>query len=134
VLDPVGEEQRPHAVVVPNGGHREHCGELGGELALETAPGAEAFRPGQVDGEHHGELALLDVPLDKRAPHARGDVPVDDPHLVARLVLADLGELHPLPLEDGPVLAREQRVHEAARAELDELHLSEHFRRHRRRS
>ena len=41
--------------------------------------------------------------------HARGDVPVDGADVVARLVLAHLGERHAPALEDRVVLAREQR-------------------------
>ena len=88
---------------------------------------AEPLRAREVDGEHDRELALLDVALHERPPHARRDVPVDRAHLVAGLVLAHLGELHPLPLEHGAVLAGEERVHEPARAELDELDLPEDF-------
>jgi hypothetical protein len=43
------------------------------------------------------------------------------------LVGPDLGELHPLPPENGTVLAGEQRAHEPAGAELDGLNLLEDF-------
>src|SRR6185437_4585516 len=71
--------------------------------------------------------ALLDVAFDVRPLHARRDVPVDAAHLVARLVLAHLGELHPLPLEHRAVLAGEERVDEPARSQLEQLDLAEHF-------
>ena len=78
-----------------------------------------------VHQQQHGELALLDVALDEETAHARGDVPVDGAHLVARLVFAHLGELHSLPLEHRVVLAGEAGVHQAARAQLDALDLAQ---------
>ena len=125
----IGEENGSDAVVVPDGGHRQHGGKLGGELALEALAGAEALGAGEIDDEHHRELSLLDVPLDVGAPHAGRDIPVDAANLVARLVLAHFSELHPLPFEYRPILTGEERVHEAARAKLEELHLAHDVRR-----
>ena len=50
-----------------------------------------------------------------------------DAEVVALLVGAHLGELHPLPPEHGAVLARKQRAHEPARAQLDAFDLLEDF-------
>src|SRR4029450_12258703 len=111
----------------PDGRHREHRGQLAGELALEPPARPEPLRAREVDGQHHRELTLLDVSLYEGTAHARRDVPVDGAHFVSRLVLAHLGELHPLPLEHGAVLAREERVHEPARLELQQLHLPEYL-------
>src|SRR6185503_585688 len=61
-------------------------------------------RSGEIDQEHHGQLALLHVLLDVGVAHARGDVPVDVPDVVAELVLPHLRELHAASLEDGVVL------------------------------
>src|SRR5690606_15202978 len=111
----------------------EHGGKLGHHLALETPLRSESLRAREIHRQHHGEFTLLDVALDERPSHPRGDVPVDRPYLVAGLVFAHLGELHPLPLEHRPVLAGEQRVDQAASPELDEAHLTKHLRRHRTR-
>src|SRR5205085_7180773 len=46
-------------------------------------------------------------------------------HFVAWLILTHLGELHSLPLEHRTVFAGEERVHEAARAQLEQPHLPE---------
>ena len=131
VLDAVGEHHAADAIVVSDGRHREHRRQLGRDFALESASRAESLRARHVDGEHHRELALLDVALDVRPLHARRHVPIDAAHFVARLVLAHLGELHALPLEHRAILAGEQRVHEPARAQLEQLDLPQHFRRHR---
>jgi len=130
MLDAVGEHHTADAIVVPNRRHREHRGQLRSDFTLESTTCAEALGARHVDREHHGELALFDVAFDVRPLHARGDVPIDAPHFIARLVLAHLGELHPLPLERRAVLAGEQRVHESPRAKLEELHLPQDFRRH----
>src|SRR5205085_6118867 len=90
MLDVMCEEQRTDPIVVPDRGHREHRGELRGDLALEALARTESLGARQVDGEHHRELALLDVSLDVRPAHARCDVPIDAPNLIARLILADL--------------------------------------------
>ena len=55
------------------------------------------------------------------------DVPVDRAEVVALLVGADLGELHPLPPEDAAELAGEERVDHAAGAKGDALDLLEEF-------
>ena len=127
MLDAIGEQHYADAIVVAHGRHRQDRGQLAGGFALEPAHGTELLRAGEIHGEHDGELALLDVPLDVRAAHAGSDVPVDGAHLVAGLVLAHLGELHSLPLEHGAVLADEKRVDEAARAQLEQLDLPENL-------
>ena len=115
MLDAVAEQHEPDAVVVANRRHRQHGGQLRRHFTLEAPPRPEAFRSRHVDSEHHRELAFFDIPLDVRALHTHcRHIPVDAPHLVARLILADLGELHALPLEHGAVLAGEQRVHQPA--------------------
>ena len=130
VLDAIGEHQAAHAIVVANRRHRQHRRQLGRDFALEAASRAEPLGARHVDGEHHRQLALLDVALHVRPLHARRHVPVDAPHFVAGLVLAHLGELHSLPLEHRAVFAGEQRVHQAARAQLEQLDLTQDFRRH----
>ena len=48
-LDAVGEEHRADAIVVRDGGEREHRGELGGEVALDEELRAETLRARDVD-------------------------------------------------------------------------------------
>ena len=45
--------------------------------------------------------------------HPRGDVPVDVPHVVAGLVLAQVGEVDAAAEEQAPVVALEQAVQPA---------------------
>ena len=129
VLRVVSEQQRTHPVVVAYGGHGEHRAQLARQLALEPPLRPEPLRAREIDRQHHGELALLDVTLHVGVAHARRHVPVDRAHLVAGLVLAHLRELHPLPLEYRVILPREEGVHETARADLEQLDLTQDLRR-----
>ena len=88
---------------------------------------AEPGRARLVHQQHQGQLALLGEGLDVGAAQPGRDVPVDGAEVVARLVGAHLGELHPLPAEDRAVLAGEQRADEPAGAELDALDLLQDF-------
>src|SRR5262249_12726028 len=98
------------------------------DLALELALGAELAGAREVDEEEDRQLALLDVFLDVRVAHARGDVPVDGADVVAELVLADFGELHPAPLEYGVVFPGHRLVDQAVGADLDPPDLPEYLR------
>ena len=130
VLDAIGEKKNANAVVVPNRGHRQHSGQLARQLALESLYRPESLRSGEIDDQHHGELALFDVALDERPAHSRGDVPVDRADLVAGLILAHFRELHSLALEHRAVLAGENGVDQPARPQLDQLYLPQNLGRH----
>ena len=127
VLDPVGEENQSYAIVVSDGGHRQHRGQLRGELTLEPAHRSKSFGSGKIDCQHHRELTLFDVALDEWPAHARRDVPVDGAYVVAGLVFPHLREFHSLPLEDRAILSGKQRIHESAGAELDEFYLAKYL-------
>jgi hypothetical protein len=84
---------------------------------------AELLGGREIDEQHHGHLALLGEHLHVGLVHARRDVPVDEAHVVARLVLAHLAEGHAAALEDGVIPTRELLVGEPSRADLDLLQL-----------
>ena len=126
VLGRIGEQQRSHPVVVPRGGQGQHGRDLDRESRLAVRP-AEMERSRLIHDEEQRQLALLHEGFDERMAHPRGHVPVDGAEVVALLVRADLGELDSLAAEDRPVLAREQRVHQVARAQLDPFDLLEHL-------
>ena len=94
------EQDEAHLVIVADGGEGEHGGDFGGQLAFGLRDRTEQSRAAQVHQEHHGQLAFLDEFFDERMVHARGDVPIDGAHVVARLIFAHLVEIHSLPLED----------------------------------
>src|SRR5262249_8435 len=78
-----------------------------------------------VDDEEDRQVPLLDVLLDERRTHARGDVPVDAPHVIAGLVRAHLGELHAAPLEHRVIVARHALVDQAIGGDLDAAYLAQ---------
>jgi hypothetical protein len=118
LLDVVGEDELADLVVVARGDECEDCGEFGRDLSLELLARTECLGGGAIDGDDDGELSFFLVSLDEGLAGARGDIPVDGADVVARLVLADLGELDALSLEGGVVLAAEQIVDATARADL----------------
>ena len=126
-LDAVAEGDEAGLVVVGVGGEGEQGRELGGQLALGGGGGAEAGGGADVDEQVEDELALFDVLLDVGRAHARRDVPVDEAHLVAGLVLAHLAELEAAAAEDAVVLAEEEQAHEAAGADLQAPDAGEHL-------
>ena len=110
MLDSIGKKQHSNAIVVSYRGHSEHRRELARQLALESFHRAESLRTREVDNQHHGELALLYVPFDKWASHARRNVPVDRADFVTGLVFTHLRELHSLAFEHRSVFAGENGV------------------------
>jgi hypothetical protein len=77
-----------------------------------------------VHHEEHRKLTLLEVPFDVGRSQTSGDVPVNGPDVVPRLVLADLGELHPPAPERAGVLACNDVAHEVAGGDLEPPDLS----------
>jgi hypothetical protein len=124
-LDPVGEEHRPHPVVVGHRGEGEHGRELRRVVPLQQVLRAELLRAGHVHHEQEGQVPLLDELLHVGRAHPRGDVPVDRAHLVARGVLPDLGELHAAALEDGVVGPADPGLEDHLRPDLDAPDLPE---------
>jgi hypothetical protein len=111
-LDAIGEEDEPTrslflmALKARSAETSATVSTLGRPRCAELLGGRE------VHEEHHGHLALLGEHLHVGLVHARRDVPVDEAHVVARLVLAHLAEGHAAALEDGVVPTRELLVGE----------------------
>ena len=119
MLDAAPHQQERHAVVVPLRRESQHRAQLGRQLALLDARGAEAHRARHVHHQHHRELALLDEALDERLAEAGRHVPVDVAHLVPGDVAAHLLELDAPPLEDALGVAREEVRDEMPAADLE---------------
>ena len=83
---------------------RDACGDVG----LAAVCGSEVHRRRRVEQEPRHELALGEVDAHVRKAGARGDVPLDLPHVVSRLVRAQLCELDAVAVLVRAVLAREQ--------------------------
>jgi hypothetical protein len=105
-LDLVGEDDQPDAIVVADGGERQHRRDLGGQVALLALARSEAAGRRHVDDQQHGHLALLAEQLDVSLVHARRDVPVDEADVVAGDIGTHLLERDAASLEDRMVLAR----------------------------
>ena len=86
---------------------------------FSRSPRAEPPGRRHVDDQQHGHLALLAEQLHVRLVHARRDVPVDEPDVVAGDVRAHLLERDAAALEDGVVLARHPIAHQALGDDLD---------------
>jgi hypothetical protein len=109
-LDLVVEEDRADAVAAAG----EESGDDGRELAehelFRAVDRTEAHRRRPVEQEPGRHLAVLRVLAHVGRVHARGDVPVDVPDVVARLVLAEVAEVQPDAAEDRPVVALKEAV------------------------
>ena len=114
-LDPTAVEHRADAVAVPGqqaGQRRDEVDQDRPLLALGVDR-PEVDRRAQVEQEPGGDLAILVVLADVRRVHPGGDVPVDVPDVVAGLVLAQVGEVDAVAVEQAPVVALEQAVQPA---------------------
>ena len=77
----------------------EHGGGFRGDLALAERDAAVVRGAGDIDGENHREFAFLAEFPDERLVHPGGDVPIDEAHLVAVLVFAEVVEIQALAAE-----------------------------------
>ena len=119
LLDVVGEQDQPHAVVVLDRAERD---------SAATSAATRAFGARRVPKRSLADRSTSSITVISRSSmntltkvsfmRAR-DVPVDGADVVARLVLAHLAERQPLALEDRVVAARELLVGEPRRVDLD---------------
>ena len=106
-LDPIADHEQPDPVAVMGGRRRQERRGLRGAIGLGSALGAEPHARRDVEHQPERQRPLLDEPPDERLPLPGRDVPVEVPHVVARLVGAELRERqsHPRP---GPVIGPRQ--------------------------
>ena len=112
-------EDRADAVAVAREEARQQRDEIGRQRALLHVLRAEVDRARKVEQEPAGDLAILVVLAHVRGLQPRGDVPVDVAHVVAVLVLADIGEIQAEAAEEGPVIAVQQPVETADHRPLE---------------
>ena len=113
------KQQQADLVVVVDGRKRQQRREFHRRLALRTFGGTEIEGRAHVHDQENGELTLFDVALHVRRAHARSDVPVDGPDIVARNVWPDFVELDAAALEDRDIGARQDVRDLAAGSQLD---------------
>ncbi len=126
-LDAIGEEDRADSVIIAGGGERKHGADFGGQLSLGATDRSEFSGRAPVHHEHHRQLPLFEIALYVRGAEPGGDIPVDGPHVITRLVLPHLGELHATSPERARVFSRHDVPHEVARGDLDSPHLARDF-------
>lgn len=118
-LDPVGEEDAAHLVVVLRGREGQHGGDFGLQVFLQAVRGAEHPGAADIHQEHHRQLALLFVDLDVGRARAGRDVPVDVAHVVAGAVFAHFGKRHAASPEGRVILSGEDFVGKPPGFDLD---------------
>ena len=126
-LDLVGEEKQPDLVVIPDRAEGEQRRDFRRQFAFRLRIAAEISRRAHIHDEHHGELALLREFLHEGVAHARGHIPIDRADFIAGLILAHFVEVHPAPLEDAVVIARENGLHETLGLDLERADFLEDF-------
>ncbi len=104
-VDVEAVEDRADAVAMARQESREQRGEIRGHGAFLHVARAEVDRARKIEQEPRGDLAVLVVLAHVRGLQPRGHVPVDMAHVVAILVLADIGEVEPEAAEQRPVVA-----------------------------
>ena len=92
---------------------RKHRHEFAGHVTLALVGRAEIDRGAQVEQEPGGHLAVFGEHAHMGHLHARGDVPVDMPHVVVELVLAQVGEVEAAATHQRAVVALQQTVEPA---------------------
>ena len=89
-----------------------------GDVRLAAVRGAERHRGGDVEQQPRGHRALADVHAHVRLAHARGHVPVDVAHVVARAVGPDQRELGAAADLRREVLAGDEALHPPQHGEI----------------
>ena len=114
-LDLAAVEHRADPVAVARQQPRQRRHEVDQHVALQAlrVDRAEVHRRAQVEQEPGRDLAVLVVLAHVGRVHPRRDVPVDVAHVVAGLVLAQVGEVDALPVEQRAVVALQQAVEPA---------------------
>ena len=114
-----GDEHRAEPVLVPRGEEPDRRRGREGDLRLVGARRPEAHRRRGVDDEPRLEVTIGDLLAHVRLLRAGGDVPVDAPHVVARLVEPGLTGLAPVPGGDPLVVAVQHAVEAPVDGELE---------------
>src|SRR5690606_1659801 len=96
-------------------------------LALAEFDAAVVGRAGDIHRDHDREFALLAEFPDVRLVHPGGDVPIDETHLVAVLVLPEIVEIETLAAERRKVFAGKRLADQAPRLELELAHPAHHL-------
>ena len=111
----------PDAVAADRGRVPDGKGHAQGDVGLAPRRGPEGHRRRHVEHDPGHEHPLREVDADVRLGRPRGDVPVDQPDVVAGDVRAHLRELRPAAEQRRPVVAGEHAVHPPGDGQLERL-------------
>ncbi len=112
-LDPAGVEHRPHTVAVTRQQARQRGDKIDQQAALLAVLAAKIDRWAEIEQEPGCDFAVFHVLAHIRRVHAGGDVPIDIADVVLGLVLAQIGKIDPVAVEQAAVVALQQAVQAA---------------------
>ena len=115
----VAEREHAEPVATPCRDVTDRDRDAVGDVGLAAIAGAELHRRRRVEQEPGDEHALGEVDAHVRLAHARGDVPLHLPHVVAGDVRPNLGELDAVAVLRRSVVAREHALQPAADLDLE---------------
>ena len=123
----VAENNQSDFVVILDRRKRQHGAYFRGNFTLHLLDGSEFARRTDIDQQHDSQFTFFLEHLDIGMPHPRGHFPVDGAHIIAVLILANLGKLHPSSLEHRMVFAGKHIVYQTPGLNLDSLDFFDNF-------
>src|SRR5262249_2057314 len=124
LLNAIGKEQQPDAIVIRRRCKSENAADLGGNLPFGSLGGSEIAPAGEICHKNDGLFPLLYMLFDIERAGSRRYVPIYQPHIVARSVGAHLVELHSATAKDASIFARKTRIDQFAAMDLEEFNLA----------
>ena len=119
LLNPVRKEDDTNLVIILNGRECQCSGNFRHHILLHLLYRTELQTTGNIYQQHHCQFALLLKHLDVRLVEAGGHIPVNVAYVIAKLILAHLGECHTSTLEGRVILPGKDIVGQSARLYLN---------------
>src|ERR1700756_4353287 len=117
-LDTVGEQDKPDLIAVSNCAKRQQTSDFGRQFSLAGVHTTVTTRRTDIDQEHDGQFAFLDIFPDVRFTHPGRHVPIDRTDFVAEVVLTEIIEINAAPFKKPVVLNRKGCFDETAGSEF----------------
>ena len=112
-LDAAVIEYGPHPIAVAGqqpgqGGH-----EVDQHIPFEALNRAKIYRRAEIKQKPGSDLTVLNILAHVGRIHARGDIPIDVANIILRLIFPQVGEIHPVPIEQGAIIALQESIQAA---------------------